>query len=81
LENYPDLKFVIPKSGQRVCEVTFGDGRNTVFLCDQGYPVSGAEITAKIAKQTSDFLSKPGHQADLRAGRNSRFPFDDGYSD
>jgi len=81
LANYPDLRFVKPKAGQRVCDVAFGDGRNTVFLCDQGYSVSGIEITAGIVRQTSDRLSRLGHQADLRVGRNSRFPFDDGYFD
>ena len=81
LANYPDLKFVKPKAGQRVCDVAFGDGRNTIFLCDQGYTVSGIEITAGIVRQTSDRLTKLGHQADLRVGRNSSFPFDDGYFD
>ncbi len=81
LANYPDLKFVKPKAGQRVLDIAFGDGRNTVFLCDQGYSVSGIEITARIVQQTIDRLAKLGHQVDLRVGRNSRMPFEDGYFD
>ena len=81
LANYPGLTFVKPIAGQRVCDVAFGDGRNTVFLCDQGYSVSGIEITTGIVQQTSNRLMTLGYQADLRVGRNSNFPFDDGYFD
>jgi ubiquinone/menaquinone biosynthesis C-methylase UbiE len=81
LANYPNLKFRKPTAGDRVLDIAFGDGRNTVFLCDQGYAVSGIEITEGIVQQTSERLAKLGHQADLRVGRNSHIPFDDGYFD
>lgn len=77
LASYPQLDFVKPKAGAKVLDVAFGDGRNTVFLCDQGFDVSGIEITEGIVRQTGERLAKLGHRADLRVGRNSRIPFDD----
>lgn len=81
LANYPGLRFPKPLPGSKVFDVAFGDGRNTVFLCDQGYEVSGIEITEGIVRQTGERLAKLGHKADLRVGRNSHMPFDDGYFD
>jgi SAM-dependent methyltransferase len=81
LANYPGLMFRKPSVGDRVLDIAFGDGRNTVFLCDQGYAVSGIEITDGIVRQTGERLARLGHQADLRVGRNSRIPFDNGYFD
>ena len=81
LAEYPKLKFTKPKAGDKVLDVAFGDGRNSAFLCDQGYAVSGIEITEGIVRQTKDRLEKLGHQADLRVGRNSSIPFDDSYFD
>lgn len=81
LANYPGLNFRKPAAGDQVLDVAFGDGRNTVFLCDQGYSVCGIEITEGIVRQTSERLEKLAHQADLRVGRNSKIPFDDNYFD
>lgn len=81
LASYPRLTFRKPIVGDRVLDVAFGDGRNTVFLCDQGYSVSGIEITDGIVKQTSSRLEQLGYQADLRVGRNSSIPFEDAYFD
>lgn len=81
LASYPSLKFRKPIPGDRVLDIAFGDGRNTVFLCDQGYAVSGIEITEGIVRQTGERLAKLGHQADLRVGRNSSIPFENGYFD
>ncbi|PKO60598.1 MAG: hypothetical protein CVU24_12310 [Betaproteobacteria bacterium HGW-Betaproteobacteria-18] len=81
LANYPALSFRKPAAGDRVLDVAFGDGRNTVFLCDQGLAVSGIEITQGIVDQTNDRLQKLGYEADLRVGRNSSIPFDDQYFD
>jgi len=77
LASYPHLVFDKPKSGARVLDVAFGDGRNSVFLCDQGFDVSGIEITQGIVDQTQGRLQKLGYQADLRVGRNNCIPFAD----
>lgn len=81
LANYPNLNFRKPLSGERVLDVAFGDGRNTVLLCEQGLAVSGIEITQGIINQTADRLKMLGHVADLRVGRNSHIPFEDDYFD
>lgn len=81
LASYPQLNFQRPQLGDRVLDIAFGDGRNTVFLCDQGYAVSGIEITEGIVRQTGERLAKLGCQVDLRVGRNSQIPFDDAYFD
>jgi len=81
LAKYPSLNYPKPQAGERVLDIAFGDGRNTVFLCDQGYAVSGIEITEGIVRQTGERLGKLGHQADLRVGRNSHIPFDDSHFD
>lgn len=77
LANYPNLRFPKLKTDDRVLDVGFGDGRNTIFLCDQGYQVAGIEITQGIVNQTADRLAKLGYVADLRVGRNSHIPFND----
>lgn len=81
LANYPQLDFRKPLAGERILDVAFGDGRNTAFLCQQGFSVSGIEITQGIVDQTSARLAKLGHAADLRVGRNSRIPFGDDHFD
>lgn len=81
LASYPGLAFQKPKAGSRVLDVAFGDGRNTTFLCDQNLDVAGIEITQGIVDQTRERLEKLGLSADLRVGRNTNIPFDDGYFD
>lgn len=81
LANYPRLKLKKPVPGNKILDVGFGDGRNTAFLCDCGLSVSGIEITQGIVDQTRERLSKLGHSADLRVGRNSSIPFADGEFD
>lgn len=77
LANYPNLSFKKPAAGDAVLDIAFGDGRNTVFLCDNDFNVSGIEITQGIVDQTRSRLAALGHIADLRVGRNSKIPFDD----
>jgi SAM-dependent methyltransferase len=81
LANYPHLSFKKPDVGSRILDVGFGDGRNTAFLCEQGFAVSGIEITEGIVDQTRERMARLGHSPDLRVGRNSRMPFADGYFD
>lgn len=77
LARYPNLDFEKPDLGAKVLDVAFGDGRNTAFLCEQGFDVSGIEITEGIVGQTKSRLAALGLQADLRVGRNSKMPFPD----
>jgi ubiquinone/menaquinone biosynthesis C-methylase UbiE len=77
LAEYPGLNFNKPTLGSKILDVGFGDGRNTTFLCEQGFSVSGIEITQGIVDQTQNRLSDLGLTADLRVGRNSNIPFED----
>lgn len=77
LADYPQLNFKKPVPGNTILDVGFGDGRNTALLCECGLTVSGIEITQGIVDQTLTRLSKLGHTADLRVGRNSSIPFED----
>ncbi|MGO9314984.1 MAG: class I SAM-dependent methyltransferase [Syntrophobacteraceae bacterium] len=81
LANYPHLNLKKPIPGNTILDVGFGDGRNTAFLCDCGLTVSGIEITQGIVDQTRTRLSKLGHTPDLRVGRNSCIPFEEGEFD
>lgn len=77
LAKYPHLNFKKPEAGNTVLDMGFGDGRNTVFLCDQNYRVSGVEITPEIVSMAAERLSRLGYKADLRVGRNNQIPFPD----
>lgn len=79
--SYPALNFEKPQLADRVLDVAFGDGRNTTFLCECGYDVSGVEITQGIVDQTTARLNDLGLHADLRVGRNTIIPFDQSYFD
>lgn len=81
LANYPHLNLKKPMPGNTILDVGFGDGRNTAFLCDRGLTVSGIEITQGIVDQARIRLSKLGHDPDLRVGRNSCIPFENGAFD
>jgi ubiquinone/menaquinone biosynthesis C-methylase UbiE len=81
LARYPHLSFPKPGPGSRVLDVAFGDGRNTVFLAERGYNVSGIEITQGIVDRGKARMAALGHDVDLRVGRNSSIPYPDGEFD
>lgn len=81
LANYPDLAYRRPEPGDTVLDIAFGDGRNTVLLCDMGLDVHGIEITEGIVKQTHERLTRLGHSAALRVGRNNNIPYEAGFFD
>ncbi len=77
LADYPGLNYPKPQPGNTILDIAFGDGRNTVFLCDLGLNVSGIEISGGIIEQTGERLKSLGYEPDLRVGRNSNIPFED----
>lgn len=81
LANYPNLNYEKPKAGDKVLDVGCGDGRNTRFLCEQGFEVSGTEISEKIVELSKSRLHSLGFSADIRVGRNNCLPFDDVFFD
>lgn len=76
LSNYHFLNFKKPKVGQKILDIGFGDGRNTLFLCEQNLEVSGVEITSLICEQAKKNIQKKNHAVDLRVGRNNNIPFE-----
>ena len=81
LANYPRLNFQKPSPGDKVLDVGFGDGRNTVLLADAGLDVSGIEITQGIVDQTQARLKELSYNVDLRVGRNSSIPYGNSFFD
>ena len=77
LAQYPNLNFDSPKTGSKILDVGFGDGRNTALLCDLGLQVFGIEISQGIVDQTSARLADLGYSCVLRVGWNSDIPFED----
>ena len=76
LASYPKLNIKKPTVGDKVLDVGFGDGRNTLFLCQQGFDVHGIEITQEIVDQTTERINSFGYNCDLKVGRNSAIPFE-----
>jgi len=77
LSRYPELIFDKPRPKDAVLEMGFGDGRNTKFLCEQGFAVSGVELTEKIIELTRARLVANGFDVNFQVGRNGAIPFDD----
>lgn len=77
LANYPKLTYKKPQSGDSILDVGFGDGRNTVLLCDLLLDVHGIEITNEIVEQTGERLTELGYKPNLNVGRNSSIPYND----
>lgn len=74
----PNLNFKQPVINSKVLEIGFGDGRNTVFLCEQGYDVVGVEITEGICHQTANRMKALGYKNfKFFVGRNAHLPFKD----
>lgn len=80
LANYPALNLKL-KAGMTVLDLGFGDGRNTVFLAEQGYDTYGIEITDEIVKLTDTRLQNLGLSAKLKVGRNNNIPFAEDFFD
>ena len=76
LADYPNLNYKKPEPGDSILDIAFGDGRNTVLLCDLGLDVYGIEITNEIVEQTGTRLAELDYRPDLRVGRNSSIPFE-----
>lgn len=82
LANYPQLNMKKPSKGSVVIDVGCGDGRNTLFLCQQGYDVYGTEITEEICQQVKNRIKKTSEfSPKIEVGRNSALPYNDEFAD
>lgn len=80
--NYPRLKFgQISLIGKKICDVSFGDGRNILLLNECGFDICGTEISSEIVSAVNSRLNNMHIKADLRVGANDNIPFPDNYFD
>lgn len=86
LAEYPGLNMKKLERGDKIIDIGCGDGRNTLFLMEQGYEVYGTEISQEIvdiAQNRLDVLAdyRGLDKAVLNVGRNSELPYDDEFAD
>jgi len=83
LGRYPGLNMPQDYAGKRVCDVSCGDGRNTVLLHKLGFSLHGTEINEAVCEITRrKLLDHPQRiSADIRPGLNWDLPFEDGFFD
>src|SRR3954470_1947566 len=67
--------------GQRILDIGFGDGRNMPLLRNLGMRVFGVEISQEICDLTSVRMQRLGVEVELKVGRNSSLPYEDGMFD
>lgn len=80
LASYPNLNATFNK-GDKVLDIGFGDGRNSVFLAKEGYSVYGIEITDEIVNMSKKRFQDLGLNAIFKVGRNNNIPFEDSFFD
>lgn len=86
LSEYPGLHMDKLKRGDIIIDIGCGDGRNTLFLMEQGYEVYGTEISQKIVDVTQkrlDVLTEKVKNmgGGISVGRNSNLPYVDAFAD
>jgi ubiquinone/menaquinone biosynthesis C-methylase UbiE len=81
LAEYPNLNFKKPVINDKILDIGFGDGRNTLFLCKLGLDVHGIEISQNIIDNTSRRLNKHGYNPTLNLGKNNFIPYPDNFFD
>jgi len=78
--NYPELRLnKADFRGSRILDLGYGDGRNMPLLSNLGFDVSGVEISDEINRLAQLRLEQLGVRAQLKTGRSTSIPFDDGY--
>jgi ubiquinone/menaquinone biosynthesis C-methylase UbiE len=80
LASYPELD-VLHKEGDKVLDIGFGDGRNSIFLANEGYSVYGIEITSEIVNMCIERFSDDGLNGVFKVGRNNNIPFKNSFFD
>ena len=82
LAKYPRLNLDKSKYlHARILDLGFGDGRNSGFLCDQGFEVHGVEISDDIVSSAQTRLSELGYEVNFVVGRNRAIPFKNDFFD
>lgn len=80
---YPNLKIDKNYRGKKICDVSCGDGRNSVLLHKLGFQLFGTEVTEKTAQITQKKLQDHPFQisSEIKAGTNVDIPFESDFFD
>lgn len=66
---------------RRVLDLGCGHGRHVVMLAEQGYEVSGIDISDVAIGVARDWVAQMGLRADLRTGTATTLPYGEGVFD
>jgi len=66
---------------KRVLDVSFGTGRHTVFLAENGFDTYGIDVSDAGKKITETKIREKGLKAHLQIADMKNMPFDDGFFD
>ena len=87
-EHYPDEEVVrflgkAKKIGNRVLDLAFGSGKNTVAIADRGFETHGIDWSEPGLEYTNKRLQKFGHSASLKVADFSKgpLPYESGFFD
>jgi ubiquinone/menaquinone biosynthesis C-methylase UbiE len=83
LGKYPGLAMPHLYQGAKACDISCGDGRNTVVLHKLGMHVYATELSDAVCNITKEKLAQSVHKiaADIRPGSNVSLPFEDNFFD
>lgn len=81
LSQYPNLNKLNYKPNDKILDIGCGDGRNSIFLYEQGFDVYGTEITKEILDVADENFKSLGYDIKLSEGRNSSLLYEDGFFD
>jgi len=69
--------YEIKRNVEHVLDVGCGNGRHVVFFAQQGFNVSGIDISEKAIEWAKDWCNREGLNADLRVADIKRLPYED----
>jgi SAM-dependent methyltransferase len=81
-DSYPNkhLKSLFSKNF-KILDLSFGDGRNTILLCQLGLDVYGTEISKEIVQKTLARMNQFGFNPEFAVGKNSSLPYNSSFFD
>lgn len=71
----------VKRDVKRILDVGCGNGRHVVFFAEQGFDVSGIDISKEAIEIAKTWLAKRELKADLKVGDIEKLPFDNEHFD
>ena len=83
LGNYPNLSLDKDYKDKKICDLSCGDGRNSVLLNKLAFDIYGTEITDEICRITTNKLANHPDKirSIIKTGSNWNLPFEDDFFD